>query len=469
LLLLAYKHRGGGVKKILRFNALVIAIILAVGIIIINPQTHALILGNNSLINYDTSGTTVAGTGNQIARVSEDGKIVAWTSQSTNIIPGTPSTLKPVIYQRNIATGVVKHVSLNDTGTPATALDSNFAMSRTGRYIVFQSARNDVVSSPAVTSSSPTYHLYLVDTQLNTTKLVDQSAMGTVANYTSESTEGLNVSDDGRFVLFRSAANNLLSSGNPTTTNVWNYYVKDMETGAVINPTVSTSGSRANGSIAGAVSNCDGSIIAFNSNSTNLTPQDTGKWNSYIVDIRNGYSIKNLGYTANSDSTALSLSCNGRYMVLNSTATNLTTDIVSGVNSHFFRYDRLTASYELVDKSTSGYISSTQAPKSNTWWSSTLVSDDGKVVFFDKDVNLISPVATKNDKELYVRNPEAGTTELVPINSSGVEQNATSLNISQTVEINAQGTIVLYNTTASNLVPGFTAGDFKLVLSKLVP
>lgn len=456
---------GWGMKKRIKIFISGILILTLVLGITFTHGVNALIPGSNSLINYDTSGNPT-GLTNQTSRVSEDGNIIAWTTNMHNIISGDPyaSSTATVVYERNIQTGVTKYATpLNTSSTLVSIVDSNFAISRTGRYVVFMSQNTNVVSSPTVPSPGTNVHIYLTDTQLGTTTLVDQSAIGVLANNDSTSNYSLNVSDDGRYVLFSSNATNLLSSGNPSSAAP-NFYIKDMQSGQVINPTVSNSGSRANGSLTRMFSSCDGSILAFSSNSTNLTAQDRGLWDTFIVDLRNGYSISNLTYSANQPASVMSMSCNGRYLVLVSNATNLTSDSFSGTAYHYFRYDRLTGTYALVDKSTSGYISTTQTPSSGGLGNSTLASDDGKIVFFDNDHNMISPSATNNG-EIYIRDPEANTTSLIPINASGVEENAVPSNTA--LEINARGTVVIYNTTASNLVPGITTGAKKLVLSKL--
>ena len=453
-----------GVKKIVVVALGLVVVVFAV-VAILKIPTYATVPGTNVLVNYNTTGNPVL-TGNQLIRVSEDGNTVAWSSPEHNVFPGDPfpSSTATVIYKRNLQTGVTSYATpVNTSGSPVSIVENNFAMSRSGRYFAYYVAGTQtVVSSPAVPYNTNN-HVYLTDTQLGTTKLVDQSILGSVANNDSTSYTALNVSDDGRFVLFTSYATNLLSSGNPSAAST-NFYIKDMKTGLVINPTLSSSGIRANGSMSSMVSSCDGSILAFNSNSTNLTPQDTGAGDVYLVDLRNGYSIMNLSYAANQSVKALSISCNGRYLELATKATNLTADTVSGSINHYFRYDRLTDAYSLIDKSTSGYISTTLAPNANGLGNSTTVSDDGKVIFSSNDHNMVSPAAV-NNKEIFLRNPESGITELVPINASGIEQNGAISNL--TLEINAKGAAVLYTTTATNLVPGSTTGGPILVLSKV--
>ena len=455
----------GEVKKVKALSLILIAVVVTAGTLF-NLSAEALVPGVNVLVNYDTAGNP-ATAGNQLARVTEDGNTVAWTSAKHNIFPGDPfpTSTASVIYKRNLQTGDTSYATpTNTAGGLVSITDYNFAMSRSGRYVAYYSRNTNVVTSPTVPYPTSVDHVYLTDTKLGTTTLVDQSSAGVLANGNSDSTYALNVSDDGRFVLFTSTATNLLSSGNPSVAAI-NYYVKDMKTGEVINPTVSNSGQRANGWVSRMVSSCDGSILAFNSNSTNLTPQDRGVGDAYLVDIRNGYDITSISHIANQPVGVLSISCNGRYLILATNATNLTSDVIpAGSNSHYYRYDRLTADYVLVDKSTSGYISSTANPSSNTWGNSTIVSDDGKVIFRSNDKNMISPAATQNS-EVYLRNPEMGTTELVPVNASGVEQNAVTNN--QALTVNARGTVVLYNTGATNLIPGITSGATMLVLSKI--
>ena len=452
-------------KNIKTLGLITMTGIFAAGALLSLPAV-ALISGTNVLVNYNTAGDP-ATSGNQVVRVTEDGNIVAWTSAAHNIFPGDPfpSSTAKVIYQRNLKTGATNYATpVNTAGSNLIAVtDSNFAMSRSGRYVAYFSRTTNVVTSPVVPTQVGNNHVYLTDTKAGTTVLIDQSSAGVLGNGDADSTYALNVSDDGRFVLFTSGATNLLSSGNPSTVST-NYYVKDTKTGQVINPSLSSSGQRANGWVSRMVSSCDGSIMAFNSNSTNLTPQDRGLGDVYLADIRNGHSITNLSYGANQPAGVLSISCNGRYLVVATIATNLTSDSVSGTNVHHFRYDRLTGDYSLIDKSTSGYISATANPSSNTWGNSTSVSDDGKVLFFSDDKNMVSPAAVRNS-EVYIRNPEVGTTDLVPVNSSGIEQDAVS--DKHALEINAQGTVVLYTTGATNLVPGITSGAKKLILSEV--
>lgn len=440
-------------------------ILAALSVTFVSQSVDAVVPGSNTYANYDSTGSAASSGGAMRARISEDGKTVAWTSTKHDYIANDPyaTSSSPVIYQRNLQTGVTNYVTVDTAGAPVPVTVTNFAMSRTGRYVAYMSKATSIVSSPSVSTGTGYNHIYLKDMQQGTTRLVDQSLSGTVGNGDATSNYGLSVSDDGRFVLFASIAKNLLVSGNPSSGT--HFYVKDMETGQVINPTVSASGQRANASVTRMVASCDGSIMAFGSASTNLTPEDNGNGNVYVVDVRNGYSIKNITHQANQASGIMSISCNGRYLIIPTTATNLTSDAVTGSNVHYYRYDRLTGDFVLVDKSSSGYIASYYVPISGTTFGNgNLVSDDGKVIFMHRDHNMISPAAV-NDDEVYMRNPEMNTTELVPVNASGTEQNSV-MTSPQTLEISARGNAVMYNTTSTNLLP-VTVTGLKLILSSV--
>lgn len=453
-----------------------LGLLMAIGVLIIGTASslpvRATIPGVNTLASYDSTGTTTPGPIDGMAHLSEDGNIIVWVSNSHNIIPSDPysSSTTKTLYKRNLQTGNTSYVSVDTGGAPVDVDNDYFAMSRTGRYVVYASSGTNIVSSPTIPSSPTQQHVYIRDTLLGTTELVDKTVSGTLANI-GGGTEGGRpwaVSDDGRFVTFSSQATNLLSSGNPSSPNYSRYnYVKDLQTGQVINPAVSNSGVRANSTTGAVYSSCDGSILVFSSNSTNLTPQDNGNGNVYLIDLRNGFSITNLTYGANAGAGALSISCNGRYVVMGSRSTNLTSDSVSGTITHWFRYDRLTDTYSLVDQSTAGYISTTYTPSNGTSNNGkNLVSDNGLVIFSSDDKSMVSPAAS-NAKEVYIRDPDLGTTEIVPINSGGSQESPARGSHMKALDISARGNAVLYDSRATNLVPSVTVSGQKLVVSKV--
>jgi hypothetical protein len=422
----------------------------------LSQTADAILPGNSTLVNYNSTNTGVASGGAQEARLSADGNVVAWKSNSSNVISGF-STPAEVLYKRNMKTGATSVESVDANGIPTYQVGiDQFSVSRTGRYIAFISSRNTVVNTHAIIDGARG-HVYLRDTLLGVNKLVDQSASGALGNGTSFLTPY--VSDDGRFITFRSSSTNLLTTTTPTGGGA---YVKDMLTGKVTIVTASNTGTIASPSGLNnqLFSSCDGSLVVFRSNAITLTPQDDGQNNTYLVDLRNGYNIQNLTSQANADVTPISISCNGRYIVVWSSATNITSDSVDGLKYHAFRYDRLTGEFVLIDKTASGTVSAYDNTGGN-------VSDEGKIVDRSNDKNMVSPAANFAP-QLYVHDPDAGINVLVPVNNAGVEQSITNVTGNGAGSyISAKGDKVLYNSYSNNLIPGYTGNELKLVISEI--
>lgn len=417
---------------------------------------EAVLPGNNVLVNYNSTNTGVASGGSQEARLSADGNVVVWKSNSSNVVSGF-TALSEVLYKRNMKTGAVSVESVDASGTPTHQVGIDlFSTSRTGRYIAFTSSRNTVVNTHTIVDGARA-HVYIRDTVLGTNTLVDQSVSGSLGNGAASLTPY--ASDDGRFVTFRSGSTNLLATTTPAGGGA---FVKDMLTGKVTAITASNSGTIASPSGLNnqLYSSCDGSLAVFRSNATALTPQDDGQNNTYLVDLRNGYNIQNVTYQANADVTPISISCNGRYIVVWSSATNITSDVVDGVKYHMFRYDRLTGEFTLLDKTASGSVSTYDNTGGN-------VSDEGRVVSRSNDKNIVSPIATYAP-QLYVFGPDVGVNNIVPVNNSGTEQSIAGVTGAAAGSyISAKGDKVLYNSYSGGLVPGYVGSELKLVISEI--
>lgn len=448
---------GGSVKR----SNFIIGTLILLGLIGVTSYAqfaNAIVPGINTLVNYNSTNTAVAGNSPSYARISEDGKTVVWVSDTPDIVSGVSGG--NMIYKRNLKTGATTVESVSATGVPMwIPYEQQFSMSRDGRYIVYNSHRTGIVTTHTIPDGAR-FHTYIRDTKLGINKLVHQSAAGALGFGNAGQTPY--VSDDGRFVTFRSTATNLLSSGTSLAGGI---YVKDMLTGNVTLLSKSDTGVQAPpASLSGLqfLVNCDASLAVFYSNATTLTPQDNGQYNAYLVDVRNGQTIKNLTYQFNQELMPQSISCNGRYIVFSSKATNITSDPVSGTVYQGYRYDRMTEEYVLIGKNASGNPSTVGA-------GAGAVSDNGKVVFSSTDVNLVSP-ASSHSTQIYVRDPDNGSTEIIPLDGSGVAQKpwaSTSL-VYKTISINARGTKAIYNTDSTTLMTGVGSGSgYKLVVSEL--
>ena len=210
-------------------------------------------------------------------------------------------------------------------------------------------------------------------------------------------------------------------------------------------------GDQASGITGGAIS-ADGQVVSFESAADNLVPGDTnGAWDIFVHDRSSGItelvSVDSSGVQGDAPSFATSLSSDGQLVAFTSVADNLVPGDKNSVGDVFV-HDRSTGITERVSVDSSG----AQA----NGWSGDLgmaISANGQVVVFDSSAkNLVAGGTHVTD--IFVHDRTTGITELVSVDSSGIEANGDC----SWPAISADGSIVAFLSLASNLVPGDTNG-----------
>jgi hypothetical protein len=114
------------------------------------------------------------------------------------------------------------------------------------------------------------WDIFVHDTLTGETRCVSRSNTGALGNNHSSGRPAL--SGDGRFVAFSSSASNLVPGD---TNNVDDIFVYDTRTETIRRVSVSATGEQANGPSMQTRISQDGRYIAFRSEATNLVPDDT--------------------------------------------------------------------------------------------------------------------------------------------------------------------------------------------------
>jgi hypothetical protein len=153
-----------------------------------------------------------------------------------------------------------------------------------------------------------------------------------VSNYPS-------VSADGQYVVFASAASNLVPGD---TNGAVDIFVHDRQSGTTERISVDSAGTQANGDSDAPVISADGRYVAFESEATNLVPGDTnGAGDIFVHDRQSGtterISIDSAGEQENNDSYFPAISGDGRYVALVSLASNLVPGDTNGTWDVFVR------------------------------------------------------------------------------------------------------------------------------------
>jgi flagellin-like hook-associated protein FlgL len=295
------------------------------------------------------------------------------------------------------------------------------------------------------------------------TSLISVGSSGTQGNATSvEAGSFRSISGDGRYVSFVSAATNLVSGDTNGVTDV---FVKDSVTGAIEIASKTYTGAEANGASNSASISTDGNYVIFRSAATNLIASDAnGATNDvFLRDLSNDttelISSSSAGVQGNSSSTSASVSADGRYVVFLSNATNLVAGDVNLVADIFMK-DRETGVTTLISQSTAG-VAGNAASNINR---SHTVSADGRYVAFISSASNLVAGDTNMVADVFVRDTVLNTTTRVSLSTSGTEGNQAS----DAVSISADGRYVLFTSLATNLVSGDTNAVYDNFVRDLV-
>ena len=151
------------------------------------------------------------------------------------------------------------------------------------------------------------------------------------------------VSADGRYVAFESEARNLVSDDTNKKKDV---FVRDRVLGTTTRISVASDGTEANGESGEPAISADGRYVVFESKASNLSPADTNKrWDIFLHDRQNRETIPVTH--GDDDSHAPAISADGRYIAFESDAEEL----VVGDTGHrrdIFVYERDTGEMSLV-------------------------------------------------------------------------------------------------------------------------
>ncbi len=267
------------------------------------------------------------------------------------------------------------------------------------------------------------------------------------------------LSADGRFVAFQSDASNLV----PDDTNgLEDVFVRDRLSGVTSRVSVATGGTQAVGgpSVAATISG-DGRFVVFKSEATNLVPNDTNvDADIFVHDRETGattrVSVDSFGNEQNGRAEIPGMSADGRYVVFSSDATNLVPIDTNGVGD-IFLHDRQTGITSLVSVDSLGN-------PANDVSDDPYISADGSTVVFGSFATNLVPGDTNGTIDVFVRDLAAGTTSRASVSSTGVQANGDTGFGFRSEITSADGRFVIFDSVATNLVDPPTNGFIQVFL-----
>lgn len=262
------------------------------------------------------------------ASVSADGRFVVFLSSANNLSTVDNDPAQDV-FVRDLQTDTTTLATRESGPGGAGADDSSFdpTISGDGRYVAFQSAADNL----STVDDNSLLNAFVRDLQIETTSLVSrQSAADGGAPATGAGNDPF-ISANGRFVAFESNADNLSSEDVDTVNNIYVRDLQDSVTTFVSRQSASDGGAGAStGSFDPALSG-DGRFVAFETDAQNLSASDAdAAIDVFVRDIQTSTTLlasrqtgADGGAGADASSDEPSLSTDGRYVVFDSNADNL--------------------------------------------------------------------------------------------------------------------------------------------------
>jgi RHS repeat-associated protein len=417
--------------------------------------------GTDDIFVYDRStgvmvrasvgpGGTQANSYSVSPSISADGRYVAFESYATNLVAGDTNGL-PDIFVYDRSTGVTARVSVGPGGAQSNGYSFDPSISGDGRYVAFRSSASTLVAG----DTNGFIDVFVYDRSTGVTARVSVGLAGTQANDNSYETA---ISGDGRYVVFRSAASNLVAGD---TNGALDVFVYDQIAGAVADPSplpettrasVITGGGQANGDSTNLPSvSPEGRYVVFESAASNLVAGDTnGTGDIFLQDRQTGVtsrvSVGPGGAQSNGQSTYTAVSADGRYVAFTSYASNLVAGDTNG-QPDVFVYDRQAGVTTRVSVGLAG-------AQPNGYSAYVSMSADGRYVAFTSYASNLVAGDTNGFPDVFVYDRSTGVTTRVNVGPGGVQANGSSY---QPV-MSSDGRYVAFRSTATNLVAGDTNG-----------
>lgn len=345
--------------------------------------------GTTEMVSIGDAGTPANGRSDW-PRISADGRLVAFTSTASNLVPDDTNGVQDV-FVWNRQTGTLRRVSVgahNAQANGATGSD-NLAIAPGGRYVSFTSDATNLVAGDLSNLSD----VFVRDLRKHVTERISVANGGAEANNWSA---GSAISAGGRFVAFSSQASNLVSGD---TNGTYDVFVHDRWKGTTQLVSVGAGGGQSNGPNGSAVSiSANGRYVAFSSTASNLVANDTN--DTYDVFVRDRWnattqrvSVGPAGVQGDNWSDGGDLSANGRYIAFQSSAADLVTGDTNGAFDVFVRDLAAQRTYRV-----SVYSDGTQ---SSNYSNADQLSADGHHVSFSTLANLV-PDDTNRTWDVFV-------------------------------------------------------------------
>ncbi len=395
-------------------------------------------------VSVNSQGHDGEGNSNTPA-LNDDASAVAFGSDALNLVSPRKANHVSDVYVR-VREGELRSTERVSVGFDGASPDSGsqasgFApgISGSGRFISFHSSATNLVSD----DTNGFDDVFVADRQTGVTERISLGVDGE-ANGASTFAR---ISADGRYVVFQSAASNLVEGDDNNRTDI---FLFDRETRVTHLVSVSSQGGQGNGiSITPDISG-DGRVIAFASAATNLVQGDmNGVVDIFVQERESGtterVSLSSTGLPANRASFLPALSFDGTLVAFKSEAFNLVPDDTNGVPDVFVR-SRVYGETERVSVDNFGN-------QSNDLSGAPGISADGRFVAFVSFSSTFDPEDGNGFSDVFVFDRDVGEIARVTVEMTA-DGGRPGGNVPDfPPSVSADGKWIGFASAAENLVP----------------
>lgn len=281
-----------------------------------------------------------------------------------------------------------------------------------------------------------------------TTTRLSLASNGAQANHDSSYCD---MSANAGIFAFESFASNLVPGDTNGTIDV---FVREVGTSSTTRVSVDSSGVQGNSGGFGPAISADGRYVTFHSFSSNLVAGDTNvRLDVFVRDRTAGttmrVSVDSSGGQVDDASGFADISADGRWVVFESSATNLVAGDANAAGD-VFRHD-------LVTGATMRASLSVSQGDANGHSSTASVSNDGDLVAFSSDASNLVNADANGQRDIFLRLIGQAATELISVSSTGAQANGQC----DTPFVSADGRFVAFTSSATNLVANDTNGTYE--------
>lgn len=365
------------------------------------------------LVSVDSS-EMVGNNTSQSPSVSADGRYVVFSSTASNLISNDTNGVEDV-FVRDLQLGTTERISVGVSGTESNGISSLPTISPDSRYIGFVSYATNLVDNDTNDKSDA----FLYDRQ--TGQMIRMSVNSSNQEQGNSWTNRPSVSPDGNYWVFMSQSNNLTPDDTTDTGDIF-MYNQSLGTLEFVSPPNGGQGQGDGISTTAVVSN-GGRYVVYQSAATNLVANDTnGAVDIFRYDTQTKavvrISVDSAGQQTNGDSERAAVSADGRYIVFRSSASNLVTGDCNGSPDIFLR-DTVLGTTTRISVGDNGQAA-------NGVSSYPAISTDGRYVEFSSTASNLVAGDTNGVADIFVRDLQTGKIRLVSVDSNGVQGNGIS-------------------------------------------